>query len=83
MKVIEKHGFDVKLERLLRLESRTMDALLHANIIRLFHVVETLSHVFIVMEYAEQGTLFQLLETESECAICACYPQQMHRDCGG
>ncbi|XP_045592890.2 serine/threonine-protein kinase NIM1 [Procambarus clarkii] len=58
VKVIDKSKLDQKTQRMLAREISNMDAVAHPNIIRLFEVVETLSRIHLVLEFAPGGELF-------------------------
>ncbi|KAA0204061.1 hypothetical protein HAZT_HAZT004602 [Hyalella azteca] len=47
-------------------EISNMDAVAHPNIIRLFEVVETVSKIHLVLEYAGGGELFNFISTEGK-----------------
>ncbi|XP_071522839.1 serine/threonine-protein kinase NIM1-like [Panulirus ornatus] len=64
VKVIEKAKLDQKTQRMLAREISNMDAVAHPNIIRLFEVVETLSRIHLVMEFAPGGELFNRVTAE-------------------
>uniref|UniRef100_A0A7E4UUP3 non-specific serine/threonine protein kinase n=1 Tax=Panagrellus redivivus TaxID=6233 RepID=A0A7E4UUP3_PANRE len=58
VKVMDKSKMDLKASRLFAREVASMEHLHHPNVIRLFEVIETLSKVFLVMEYAGGGELY-------------------------
>uniref|UniRef100_A0A915CUM0 non-specific serine/threonine protein kinase n=1 Tax=Ditylenchus dipsaci TaxID=166011 RepID=A0A915CUM0_9BILA len=58
IKAMEKSKMDQKAQRLLAREIDNMELMHHPNIIRLFECVETLSKVYLVMEYAGCGELY-------------------------
>lgn len=58
VKILDKTKLDEKTQRLLSREISSMEKLHHSNVIRIFEVLETLSHIYIVMEYAPAGELF-------------------------
>ena len=58
IKILDKTKLDEKTRRLLSQEISSMEKLAHPVIIRIFEVLETLSHVYIVSEYATSGELF-------------------------
>lgn len=61
IKIIDKKAFDLsKLSKLNR-EVRVMKLLHHPNIIRLYEVIETKSRMFLVMEYARGGELYDYI----------------------
>lgn len=64
VKVIDKSKLDQKTQRMLAREIANMDAVAHPNIIRLFEVVETLSRIHLVVEFAGGGELFNTITTE-------------------
>ncbi|XP_051497817.1 serine/threonine-protein kinase NIM1 [Apus apus] len=73
IKILDKTKLDQKTQRLLSREISSMEKLHHPNVIRLYEVMETLSKLHLVMEYAGGGELFtkistegKLLETESK-----------------
>lgn len=53
---------DNKAAEVLRYESRAMNDLEHPNVIRLYQVIEALSKIYLVMEYAAGGTLAEVLK---------------------
>ncbi|XP_045104995.1 serine/threonine-protein kinase NIM1-like isoform X1 [Portunus trituberculatus] len=64
IKVIDKSKLDQKTQRMLAREIANMDTLAHPNIIRLFEVVESLSRIHLVLEFAGGGELFNTITTE-------------------
>ncbi|KAG7176678.1 Serine/threonine-protein kinase NIM1-like [Homarus americanus] len=64
VKVIDKAKLDQKTQRMLAREISNMDAVAHPNIIRLFEVVETLSRIHLVLEFAPGGELFNRITAE-------------------
>jgi len=58
VKVMDKSKMDQKAQRLLSREVQNMEYLHHPNVIRLFEVIETLSKMYLVMEYAGGGELY-------------------------
>ncbi|KAL4609213.1 serine/threonine-protein kinase NIM1-like [Arapaima gigas] len=64
IKILDKTRLDPKTQRLLSREISSMERLHHPNIIRLYEVVETLSRLYLVMEYAAGGELYTRVSTE-------------------
>ncbi|KAB7497996.1 Serine/threonine-protein kinase NIM1, partial [Armadillidium nasatum] len=62
--VIEKSKLDQKTQKMLTREISNMDIIAHPNIIRLFEVVETLTRIHLVLEFAPCGELFNRISTE-------------------
>ncbi len=61
IKIMNKARLDANVEKLLGYEARAMDALSHFNIVRLFEIVETVSKLYLVMEFAPGGHLQEVL----------------------
>ncbi|XP_055488072.1 LOW QUALITY PROTEIN: serine/threonine-protein kinase NIM1-like [Leucoraja erinacea] len=64
IKILDKTKLDQKTQRLLSREIASMERLHHPNIIRLYEVIETLSRLHLVMEYAGGGELFTRISAE-------------------
>lgn len=72
IKILDKTKLDQKTQRLLSREISSMEKLHHPNIIRLYEVVETLSKLHLVMEYAGGGELFTKITTEGKLIETEC-----------
>ncbi|XP_062455837.1 serine/threonine-protein kinase NIM1 [Rhea pennata] len=72
IKILDKTKLDQKTQRLLSREISSMEKLHHPNIIRLYEVVETLSKLHLVMEYAGGGELFTKISTEGKLLETEC-----------
>ncbi|CAL1615656.1 unnamed protein product [Knipowitschia caucasica] len=66
IKILDKTKLDQKTQRLLSREISSMEKLHHSNIIRLYEVVETLTRLHLVMEYAGGGELYTKITTEGK-----------------
>ncbi|XP_051964952.1 serine/threonine-protein kinase NIM1-like [Xyrauchen texanus] len=66
IKILDKTKLDQKTQSLLSQEISSMEKLHHPNIIRLYEVVETLTHMHLVMEYASGGELYTKISTEGK-----------------
>ncbi|XP_069798575.1 serine/threonine-protein kinase NIM1-like [Narcine bancroftii] len=64
IKILDKTKLDQKTQRLLSREIASMERLHHPNIIRLYEVIETLSKLHLVMEYAGGGELYTRITNE-------------------
>jgi len=58
VKILDKTRLDAKTRRLLSREITSMEKMHHPNIVRMYEVVETLSKLYIVLEYAPEGELY-------------------------
>ncbi|KFV17623.1 Serine/threonine-protein kinase NIM1 [Tauraco erythrolophus] len=72
IKILDKTKLDRKTQQLLSREISSMEKLHHPNIIRLYEVVETLSKLHLVMEYAGGGELFTKISTEGKLLETEC-----------
>lgn len=66
IKILDKTKLDQKTQRLLSREISSMEKLHHPNIIRLYEVVETLTRLHLVMEYASGGELYTKISMEGK-----------------
>ncbi|XP_064477333.1 serine/threonine-protein kinase NIM1-like [Ornithodoros turicata] len=64
VKILDKSKLDAKTQRMLRREIASMEELHHPHLIRLYEVVETLSRVYLVMEFAPGGELFHKITSD-------------------
>ncbi|GBM60659.1 Serine/threonine-protein kinase NIM1 [Araneus ventricosus] len=58
VKILDKSKLDNKTQKMLAREILSMETLHHPHVIRLYEVLETLSRIYLVMEYANGGELF-------------------------
>lgn len=73
VKIIDKTKLDAKTRKMLNREIRTMDMLSHPALIRLYEVAETVSGIFLFMEYAPGGELYAKLSEDG------CYNEDQAR----
>lgn len=66
VKILDKIRMEQKVKRLLSREISCMECLHHPNIIRFYEVIETLSKIFIIMEYASDGELYTRITNEGK-----------------
>ncbi|ESO12845.1 hypothetical protein HELRODRAFT_132363, partial [Helobdella robusta] len=66
VKILDKIRMEHKVRRLLSREISTMESLHHPNIIRFYEMIETLSKIFIIMEYASEGELYTRVSSDGK-----------------
>ncbi len=66
VKILDKTRLDLKTQRMLAREISNMDKLVHPHVVRLFQVVETLTRIHLVMEYAGGGELYTHITTKGK-----------------
>lgn len=66
LKVLDKARLDSTAQRLLSREISSMESLQHPNIVRLYEVVDTPSRLYLVIEYAGGGDLYNHIYTEGK-----------------
>nr|CAD7429942.1 unnamed protein product [Timema monikensis] len=74
IKILDKSKLEQKTRKMLAREIATMEAIHHPNIIRLYEVVETYSKIYLVMEFARGGELFNKLTTYGRFQECDAKP---------
>ncbi|RWS20456.1 serine/threonine-protein kinase NIM1-like protein [Leptotrombidium deliense] len=66
IKILDRSKLDTKTQRMLNREISSMEKLHHPNVVRLFEVIETFSKIYLVMEIATGGELFQKITTQGK-----------------
>lgn len=64
VKILDKAKLDQKTQKMLSREIVSMESLHHPHIIRLYEVMENLSKIYLVMEYASGGELFHKISND-------------------
>ncbi|XP_072537277.1 serine/threonine-protein kinase NIM1 [Salminus brasiliensis] len=72
IKILDKTKLDQKTQKLLSREISSMEKLHHPNVIRLYEVVETLTRLHLVMEYAGGGELYTKITMEGKLSDIDC-----------
>jgi MAP/microtubule affinity-regulating kinase len=70
VKVIDKSVLDEKKLAKLYREVKIMKGIHHPNIVKLYEVIETKNTVFLVMEYAAGGELYDYLVGKPHALTC-------------
>ncbi|GMR36737.1 hypothetical protein PMAYCL1PPCAC_06932, partial [Pristionchus mayeri] len=66
VKIMEKAKMDAKSQKLLGREIENMERVNHPNIIQLFEVVETITRIHLVCEYARGGELYMYVHEKGK-----------------
>ncbi|KAM9735447.1 serine/threonine-protein kinase NIM1 [Menidia menidia] len=66
LKILDRMRLDTQAQRLLSREISSMESLQHANVLRLYEVVETPSRLYLVLEYAGGGDLHNRIYCEGK-----------------
>lgn len=66
LKILDKTRLDGQAQRLLSKEISSMECLQHPNVVCLYEVVETPSRLYLVLEYAGGGDLFNQIFTQGK-----------------
>lgn len=66
IKILDKAKLDHKTQRMLTREISSMESLHHPHIIRLYEVIDTLSKIYLIMEFANGGELFQRISRDGK-----------------
>eukprot|EP00760_Papus_ankaliazontas_P023559 PhM_4_TR2067/c3_g1_i1/m.99927 len=95
IKIIARQALQAKGQQKLRREVNFQQLLCHPHIVRLFEVIHTQQHMFLVMEYASGGELFECIANQGRlhentarrlfqqllCAVAYCHDRGVaHRD---
>nr|ACO11700.1 Serine/threonine-protein kinase NIM1 [Caligus rogercresseyi] len=64
IKIIDKRKLDGKTSKMVSKEIAIMDTLTHPHLIRLYEVCETMTNIYLMMEYAPGGELFTHLNSQ-------------------
>ncbi|KAI8929967.1 hypothetical protein BC831DRAFT_441763 [Entophlyctis helioformis] len=73
VKVIDKTELSQREAASVRREVQLMRLLRHENIVHVYDVIDTVSYVFIFMEYVPRGQVFQQLKWYSSQSLDACW----------
>lgn len=80
IKIISRAKLDQKMQDMVKREVSIMRMLSHPNVIRLYEVIETASHIFLVMEYASGGEVRSSVPVVLFCArfrLSSCSPRHI------
>uniref|UniRef100_A0A8D8UZT1 non-specific serine/threonine protein kinase n=1 Tax=Cacopsylla melanoneura TaxID=428564 RepID=A0A8D8UZT1_9HEMI len=66
IKILDKTKLTPKARKMLSREIISMETVYHPNIIRLYEVLETFGKIFLVVEYASGGELYNKITTEGK-----------------
>jgi len=79
IKILDKNKLDEKTQKMLTREISCMERLQHPNLIRMFEVLETVDNLYMILEYASCGELFQKIVNQGKFSesISRCYFSQL------
>ncbi|XP_030623891.1 serine/threonine-protein kinase NIM1 [Chanos chanos] len=66
IKILDKTRLDLQSQRMLSREISNMESLSHANVLRLYEVIETPCRLYLILEYAGGGDLHTKICTEGK-----------------